>query len=528
MKKKIGTLLLIGGPLFVYYLVLFLVSVFIPTSTHLIYYAIGISFALLLTLLLVYFSVIFPGKKQLSRLKDIAEGRFKIRFEPSLVKEIEEQNKWIQNSAKKNAEMFEQLIITSINTSKLVEDLNHFIQSNHDKLEEISDEVTLLDQVNEALAERMHQSSEQIEKAGQSVQSIESLMKDARNMTSDSKTVALEVQGVVDVAFSSFESVNKDIEASAALIQQIAMKSNAINAITGDIEGIANQTNLLALNASIESARAGEAGRGFAVVAEEIRKLSVDTEKALSDIHTLVDDMLSIVSQTTENTKNSIQLSSTSLEQAMVSKAQFVKIMENSDVTESKVGQVYEDLSSLEDRMSFVIQTTESAKEEAVKSLEMSNHSVMNMQEVSRSLDTINISVENLSDVSSAFYNFIAENTTDKVLKKNLSDLLKHFETIKTYEDVKRYQNEFHIDEFQILKQNGVIALATEEGSVGLNLFEIYPPYKTYYESGSRDLFYTPIVPRLDGYYARFCAVRRPDGKGIITAEYTFGIKKED
>lgn len=63
---------------------------------------------------------------------------------------------------------------------------------------------------------------------------------------------------------------------------------NEVRVMADNIKQIAVQTNLLSLNAAIEAARAGEHGRGFAVVSDEVRKLSDQTSKTVTEIQKIV------------------------------------------------------------------------------------------------------------------------------------------------------------------------------------------------------------------------------------------------
>ena len=77
-------------------------------------------------------------------------------------------------------------------------------------------------------------------------------------------------------------------QVAARSVEELKLAIEQIQAVVALISDVAGQTNLLALNATIEAARAGAAGRGFAVVANEVKALSVETQKATSEIGTTI------------------------------------------------------------------------------------------------------------------------------------------------------------------------------------------------------------------------------------------------
>lgn len=126
---------------------------------------------------------------------------------------------------------------------------------------------------------------------------IEDAMKGIKESFAGVKKTASEINGVLDGLGT--------IRESGAELQNDADKMVQIVSI---VSGIANQINLLALNASIEAARAGEAGKGFAVVAEEVRKLSVETDKAVEEINNNLTGFVSNMKEVVSGIDNQYQV----------------------------------------------------------------------------------------------------------------------------------------------------------------------------------------------------------------------------
>ncbi|GAA0486187.1 hypothetical protein IRB23M11_00770 [Alkalibacterium sp. m-11] len=121
--------------------------------------------------------------------------------------------------------------------------------------------------------------------------SIKEIEANSKNIVSSSKVMTTESTegfGLVEQTTEDMHRLAEAFEQVNVIVSSLDSRSSEISSIITVISEISEKTNLLALNAAIEAAQAGAAGKGFAVVAEEVRKLSTQTDEAVSKVSDIV------------------------------------------------------------------------------------------------------------------------------------------------------------------------------------------------------------------------------------------------
>lgn len=203
-------------------------------------------------------------------------------------------------------------IMSHISTDSV--DLNDSTNAVAEEITVISDNIVDVSATMEEMSAGMQETTAALTQINTALNSAFDMIKEIANNADEGNAFSRDIQ-------TKAMKINTDAEqdkakAMAKTDDMIEVLSSAIeeskaveqiNSLTDNILSITSQTNLLALNASIEAARAGEAGRGFAVVADEIGNLAKDSAQAATEIRKVSEDVITAVNKLSDEAKSVIE-----------------------------------------------------------------------------------------------------------------------------------------------------------------------------------------------------------------------------
>lgn len=215
------------------------------------------------------------------------------------------------------------------------------------------------------------------------------------------------------VSVSDLVKATQESKEGAVQIYKVITETNEasqhIQQYTDMIKSIADQTNLLALNASIEAARAGEQGRGFAVVADEIKKLAEQTTDFTKEIDSNVAGLTSKTMGAVDTMGEVAKIVEKQSEKVIETKEQF-------DIIAKQIVLASEDVSSLNDTGSSIVEVQEvlNAILTSLQGLSQQNaasaqQSSASVQEQTATSEEIASASHNLAEMAEEMTNMIAK-----------------------------------------------------------------------------------------------------------------------
>ncbi len=291
----------------------------------------------------------------------------------------------------------------------------------------VSEELRHVGVFGNVVREQLHRVVDETEKSAFDIstrlQTIDQVVTDLNMFVdqtqAESRTLLAGAEDRIESNRSLIETLNRyiqqridDSNEEQVRVSAVVAEARALGSLVQLIKDIAGQTNLLALNAAIEAARAGEAGRGFAVVADEVRKLSIASEQAVSQINQGIQKVASTI-----ETQFHDKLQSDAIEKERSALESFARQLDD-------LGTSYQEVTAHEAQV--MVKVDESGK--ALSEMFMEAMASVQFQDVTRQQLELVINAVNRLEQHSALLADRLENCEDG--DKSITPLSQHLEEI--------------------------------------------------------------------------------------------------
>ena len=272
-------------------------------------------------------------------------------------------------------------------------DVNNSINNINIAVEELANGATSQAGETQTVTEQMVIMGNSVTEA---TENVERLMQNADEMRAQNAEVNEALQALLKINENTTSSMH-NVQEQTNVTNEAALQIRTAIDIISDI---AAQTNLLSLNASIEAARAGEHGKGFAVVAEEVRKLADQSQEAVEEIATTIENLINNSNISVEVMNEVIQAMDSQNQKLGETKAVFGKLDNNINDVVGAVNMIRSETEAMDQAKDNVLSSLESLAAISEENAASTEETAATMGEVQQIILECNESLQELYDLA--------------------------------------------------------------------------------------------------------------------------------